>query len=283
MTSDDRVARYYDSNTSRFLAVGGGQGTHAIHRELWGPGVASVTEAADHINRLIAKEVHARHPDGDVTILDLGCGVGGTLFRLAELLPESTLHGITISRRQYEIANRIAASKGLQDRCQFALGDFHTTRLDLEADVIVAVESFVHSEAPGRFFESVQGHLRDGGHLVLADDFLSAEAGVLRGRSLRRVGDFKAGWRVPGVCTIDVCVAAARGCALYPISDTDLTPLVRLGRIRDRVISVFSPIFRFLGLIDVPFFGNMIGGNALQIGLREGFLQYRILVFRKAS
>ena len=31
------------------------------------------------------------------------------------------------------------------------------------------------------------------------------------------------------------------------------------------------------------FFGNMIGGNALQIGLREGFLSYRMLSFRKGT
>ena len=41
--------------------------------------------------------------------------VGGTLFRLAELFPHSQLRGITISTRQLDIANRLAARKGLQD------------------------------------------------------------------------------------------------------------------------------------------------------------------------
>ena len=32
---------------------------------------------------------------------------------------------------------------------------------------------------------------------------------------------------------------------------------------------------------DVPVFGNMIGGNALQNGIREGVLTYRLLRFRR--
>ena len=263
--------------------VGGGGGTHAIHRQLWGPGVASVADAADHINHLVANEVKERHPGGDATILDMGCGVGGTLFRLAELLPESQLHGITISRRQFETANRIAVRKGLEDRCRFHLGDFQTTRLELDADVILAVESFVHSETPARFFESVQGQLKDGGHLLVVDDFLSRELTALDRKGRLLVEAFKSGWRVPSVCTTDRCLEAAQRFDLQPIGESDLTPLIRLGRPRDRLISLFSPLFRSLGLVEVPFFGNMIGGNALQIGLRVGLLKYRLLVFEKRA
>jgi hypothetical protein len=36
-----------------------------------------------------------------------------------------------------------------------------------------------------------------------------------------------------------------------------------------------------LGLGRIPFYGNMIGGNALQIGLREGVLRYELLVLRR--
>jgi hypothetical protein len=47
------------------------------------------------------------------------------------------------------------------------------------------------------------------------------------------------------------------------------------------LIAVVAPLFERLGLAGVPFFGNMIGGNALQIGLREGLLRYRMLSFRR--
>ena len=63
--------------------------------------------------------------------------------------------------------------------------------------------------------------------------------------------------------------------------DTDLTGLIRLGRPRDRAVALLCPLIRMLGIGDVPVFGNMIGGNALQNGIREGVLTYRLLRFRR--
>ena len=68
---------------------------------------------------------------------------------------------------------------------------------------------------------------------------------------------------------------------LEPVSEVDLTDLIRLGRPRDLAIALLSPLFRRIGLSRLPFFGNMIGGNALQVGLRDGLFTYRFLVFRK--
>ena len=47
MNSD--VAGYYESNTRRFLRVDRGRRVHSMHRELWGSGVTTPTEAADHV------------------------------------------------------------------------------------------------------------------------------------------------------------------------------------------------------------------------------------------
>ena len=116
---------------------------------------------------------------------------------------------------------------------------------------------------------------------MLADDFLGSDVGPLDDRQRRHVADFQAGWRVPGLCTVDCCVRAAAELGLEPLSDADLTPFIRLGRPRDLAIALLSPVFRRLGLTGVPFFGNMIGGSALQVGLREGLFTYRFLVFRR--
>ena len=80
---------------------------------------------------------------------------------------------------------------------------------------------------------------------------------------------------------MDECVRTASELGLEPVSDADLTPLIRLGRPRDRAIALLAPLFRRLGLTPIPFFGNMIGGSALQAGLREGLFTYRLLEFRK--
>jgi hypothetical protein len=97
------------------------------------------------------------------------------------------------------------------------------------------------------------------------------------------VVDFRVGWRVPGVSTVDACVRAAGTAGLELASADDLTHLTRQGRPRDRAIALIRPWLRGSRFSSSPFFGNMIGGNALQIGLREGFLKYRFVVFRRQA
>ncbi len=278
---DGDIARYYDRNTPRFLLVGGGRNRESIHRELWGPGIATVTEASNYINVLISGEVRGLELTHPLSVVDMGCGVGGTLFYLAETLPDSRFVGVTISARQHAKAVRLNDRKGLGTRCRFILADFQEVDLEVQADVIVAVESFVHSDSIERFLEAMAGHLRGAGYLFVADDFLSLEASRLSVHAQRQIADFKAGWHVPSLCTVEGFTQAAAQYGFTPVRSLELSNLIRLARPRDRVIARLSPLFRRLNLIDVPFLGNMIGGNALQIGLRERFLRYHLLVLQK--
>jgi hypothetical protein len=85
---------------------------------------------------------------------------------------------------------------------------------------------------------------------------------------------------VPGLCTPSEAIGSARDAGLLLERDVDLTELLRLGRPRDRLIAWVSPVARALGLTVLPFFGNLVGGNALQCGVRAGLVTYRLLVFR---
>lgn len=280
----DEVARYYDRNTRRFLLVGSGRGVHSVHRELWGPGVGTPREASDHIHRIVADEIAVVAADRAPVILDFGCGVGGTLFHLAERFPRARLAGITVSARQVEIAKRLADELDYADRCSFSLGDFQTADLSVQADAIVAVESFAHSESAEAFLTNAARHLRPGGLLILVDDFLASEKASLDAQQRLRVEQLQEGWRVPAVCTVDSLAKAAGGHGFGVESRVDLTPLTRPGsRVRDRWIGALSPLMARLGLGRIPFYGNMIGGNALQIGLRQGFIRYEFLVLRRRA
>jgi SAM-dependent methyltransferase len=187
-----------------------------------------------------------------------------------------------VSARQVEIADRLAAKEGLAHRCSFTLGDFHTTDLRLSADAIVAVESFVHSADPSAFLANADRHLLPGGRLIIVDDFLASERESMDARQRRRVEQFQAGWRVPGVCMAERLVSVAAEHGLEMEKTVDLTSLTRPGsRLRDRLTAALSPLLVGLGLSGNPFCGNLIGGHALQVGLREGLFRYRLLTFRK--
>ncbi len=276
------VARYYDRNTRPFLLVGNGRRVHAMHRELWGPGVDSSEKAADYVNTLVADELADLASRPESFVLDFGCGVGGTLFRLARHLPHARLKGVTVSGRQVAVAERLAAELGHDGRCSFVLADFETADLGPAADAIVAVESFTHSTTVDAFLESAARHLTLRGLLVVTDDFLAAEESTLDTRQRRLVGQFRAGWRLPTVCTSERLVEAAAGHGLEAVKVVDLTQLTRPGsRVRDRLVAATAPVLWGLRLGFAPFCGNIIGGDALQRGLREGFLRYRLVVLRR--
>jgi SAM-dependent methyltransferase len=283
--SNEEIARYYDRNTPRFLTFGRGGRSYAIHRELWGPGVTNPAQAASHVNDRVADRLSELGMAPGSTILDLGCGVGGTLFHLADRFPATSLVGVTISPKQAEIGNRLVSARGLGERCRIVLGDFQSGVLgDRPADVAVAIESFTHSETPERFAAAARAHVEPGGVLIVVDDFVD-EGGVARLGEYagRRLDEVRRGWRLSSLCAAPTLVRAASGQGFDLVHDEDLTALVRLWRPRDRLIALVSPLFERLGLARVPFFGNMIGGNALQIGLSDGFLRYRMLVFRKRA
>ena len=217
----------------------------------------------------------------ELRILDLGCGVGGTMMRLARAFPEAHFVGVTISGRQVEIGRRLAEQSGLSSRCSFVLGDLRAAKTGLEHDAAIAVESFVHLEEAAAFFEAAARALAPGGLLLVVDDFLTQPLEGLEPASRRRVEDFRRGWRVPGLTTVENARAAAEAAGFESVRFDDLSAIVRTGRPRDRLIALLTPALRGLRLARVPFFGNMIGGDALQKGLRAGTLRYGMLVLRR--
>ena len=281
--SGDELQRYYDRNTDLFLRIGSSGSGHAIHRGLWGPGVRTGREAAGYVNALIAKEIRSFLSREPGAVLDLGCGVGGTLFSLAQTFPDARLHGVTISARQVSIARELARQQGLGERCDFVQDDFEDLHLDLRADAVIAVESFIHSSRPDRLLATCREHLVEDGVLVVVDDFLTRPS--LTDDSARRktIDTFRAGWRVPGLCTLSDFDAVARQAGFEPLEQQDLSGLIRTGRPRDWLVSMVSPVAQALGLMRRPFWANVVGGNALNAALRSGQVQYRMLALRPST
>ena len=81
--SSKSVRTFYERNTQRFLKWGGGKKAEVIHREVWGEGVRSKAEAFDYTHKLILDRLP--FIEGRPTrVLDLGCGVGSSLFYLLD-------------------------------------------------------------------------------------------------------------------------------------------------------------------------------------------------------
>ena len=262
------VRDYYDANTWKFLLAGE---ERAIHRELWGPGVTSRSEAVHHTHALVLDELGP----ADRRVLDLGCGVGTAALYLARRRPVEVL-GVSISPAQVRLADRFAARGGpLQGSVRFAVADFTALPSDLTGfDLAFAIESFVHAEPAAAFFAQAAGALRPGGALVVVDDVRQGD------RDDPALADFRAGWHAPSVLSVAEAEALAAEAGLVLVASNDLSGLQRLRRPRDRVIHAVLPLLRRMRGRSM-WAQSLVGGDALQHCHRTGLLEYRMLRFER--
>jgi cyclopropane fatty-acyl-phospholipid synthase-like methyltransferase len=268
-----RVRRYYDNNTAAFGRRG--QGGTAIHRAVWGPGVSTRAAAFHHVDELILRTLP---PDvTKPTIVDLGCGVGASLVYLASRV-DMTGEGITISPVQAARAAQALAESGAGARVRCREGNFLSLPDDLagRSDLTFSIEAFVHSPDADGYFREAARTLRPGGTLVVCDDFLASADPPASPRAARRLAEFRTGWRVGSLLTVDQVRAMAADHGLVLTRDLDLTPRLELRRPRDRwtsLLVLFGRVARPSG----DYWQSLVGGNALQWALVHGLLSYRFL------
>jgi SAM-dependent methyltransferase len=279
-----QVSAYYDRNTERFLRWGKDDGTLNLHGALWPPEVTSLGAAMHYSNELVAREVE-QSPCPVRRVLDLGCGVGGTLFYLGRRLPQvRSFIGISLSRVQIDRAWQ-GIPETQKNRVHFEEGSF--LRLPAErfaADFSYSIEAFTHGPDPDAFFGVQAGLLPAGGRLAIIDDCLSEQglAGGLSPRQKRVLDIYRRNWLLPGLRTIPALKSSAEKKGINLIKDQDLTPFLRLGRPRDRAISW---LVKCLGPLMErgPYLRSLRGGDAKQRCYREGLIQYRLLVFESGA
>src|SRR3954447_18381099 len=196
------VRDYYDANTWKFLLTGEAR---AIHRELWGPGVTSRSEAVHHAHALVLDQLRP----GDRRVLDLGCGVGTAALYLARRRPVEVV-GVSISPAQIRLADRFTERGApLQGRVRFAAADFTALPGDLTGfDLACAIESFVHADPAAAFFEQAARALRPGGALVVADAVLAGDGDD------PALDDVRAGWHAPSLLRVADAEALAADAGL---------------------------------------------------------------------
>jgi SAM-dependent methyltransferase len=279
------VRSYYENNTRLFLKLSG-SGTQTIHRPVWGEGVNNLREAFAYTNRLLLEEIEslpAADPPVKLQVLDLGCGVGSSLFYLASRATRPFAGvGVTISPLQVELARRQADRLGLAERCAFVEADFLSLPALPLADLIFSIEAFVLSANPSRFMEEAGRALKSGGRLAICDDFLT-ETGASPALSAEQndwLGRFQHGWRAAGLASLAQARVFARDAGLRLVADRNLTPWLRLNGWRNRLLAVGVIVGRRLGLRG-DYWDSLVGGDALRRCLQAGLIEYHFAVFEK--
>lgn len=130
-------------------------------------------------NRLVAEEIESLSG----TVVDIGCGTGWLLRRLALEHPSACGLGIDLSGRMIEVARAKAGNAGLQS-LQFVVGNWEseqTQRSVLErvphgADLVSAVSSFHYFQRPLEALRAIRRILAPDGRLLLLDRALDGSA-----------------------------------------------------------------------------------------------------------
>lgn len=117
-------------------------------------------------------------------LLDIGCGWGATVIRAAQLGARAL--GITLSRMQYEEAQRRIADAGVADLARVELRDYRELRGE-RFDKIVSIGMFEHVGRPrfGEYFRTAYEVLHPGG--LFMNHAIADES---RGRRADPIGEF---------------------------------------------------------------------------------------------
>jgi len=123
----------------------------------------------------VCRKLHLQPNDH---VLDIGCGWGGFALYAAKEYG-AVVHGITLSRRQAEVANQRVVEMGLSRRCRIEVRDYRDVQGEQLYDKILSVGMIEHvgrAQLAG-FIERAECLLRPGG------GFLVQGIGTSDGRS----------------------------------------------------------------------------------------------------
>lgn len=155
------IRKHYDVVSPYYQSLWG----EHIHHGYWIRGDESKEQAQVQLIEHLAR-VAGIAPGG--TILDCGCGFGGTAIYLAKTFG-AQVTGITISPVQVEMAARAAEQAGAS--ANFLLMDAEEMKFDRKFDVIWATESIAHYHDAPKFFARAAQYLKPGGILAITDWF----------------------------------------------------------------------------------------------------------------
>ena len=274
-----RVRRYYRwldrwVRWSRIVRPFSGFDTLTVHRLLDDPATGENGPLVLH--RVMLEGINL---PPEPRVLDAGCGYGGTAFDLQPKIGGRWL-GLTISPIQFERATREAEKRGLSDRVRFRRQSYDLP-LDETFDLVIAIESLVHSADPAATVANIAASLVPGGYFVLIDDMPAAN---VRPELQNDVEEAKWMWRCPVMPTEQGWRQAFEAAGLDVVRSVDLSSRVYHRPVKEMTTLIERDRkrawwFGWLGLEVIP--EANIGGLLLERLAVQGAMQYRMLLGRK--
>jgi len=139
----------------------------ALHDGLHEKGKMSFNDALLNMNDFVAKLL-GLEKDRKMKILDAGCGVGGTSIYLGNKFPKVKFIGITIRRKQVELAKKFARERNFNRNTSFFVMDYMKTAFPQNYfDGVFALESISYAPSKKEFVKEMHRILKPGGKLAI--------------------------------------------------------------------------------------------------------------------
>lgn len=156
-----KIVEHYDFVSPYYQSLWGNH----IHHGYWIRGDESKEQAQLQLMEHLAELANIQT---GCTVLDIGCGFGGSSIYLAQKY-KARATGITISPVQVEMARKAAAAEHLDAR--FLLMDAEALDFPQPFDLLWSVESISHYHDHRGFFAKAAWFLKPGGIFALTDWF----------------------------------------------------------------------------------------------------------------
>jgi ubiquinone/menaquinone biosynthesis C-methylase UbiE len=156
--STEDVGSFYNTYNDKFLQVYG-----------------EVIQAfrTHDVTKLLDYQIEVMGLKPGMKVVDAGCGVCGPAIYFAQNAGVE-VHAVTISKEQYEQAQKRIAEAGVQDKVKVYHGDYHELKSVIGSkgfDVVYFLESFGHSPYHHKAIDSAWKVLKSGGLLYVKDLF----------------------------------------------------------------------------------------------------------------
>lgn len=107
-------------------------------------------------------------PPKVTSVVDVGCGIGGSSRHLARKYPGCTVQGITLSPYQAQRGTELALEQGLESSCSFQVADaLQMPFADNSFDLVWSLESGEHMPDKPQFVSELFRVCQPGGRIIL--------------------------------------------------------------------------------------------------------------------
>lgn len=279
--TQEQIAEYYDRTQVHYQRAWDLNHSLAMHYGYTDEVIKSFRPSLANMNAQMAK--YAEIKTGE-SVLDAGCGVGGTAIFLAKTLG-CQVTGISLSAEQVNQAKQNAETNGLNHLLSFSQQNFNQTKFpDASFDVVWGLESVVHEENKSAFLKEAKRILKPGGRIILGE-YIKAPR-PLSEKEDALLNKWLAAWAVPPIVRLTDFEEAVEAVQFSEMRIKNITDHIRKSSWRmyygSYFLAVLSRLYRWYNPKVSFFADNHYKGLRYQYpALRKGLWDYYFICIKK--